>query len=97
MKTKNKKIFKNGAVGAYVYYNKEKKWKWRIIQGPVKKYKGGTKYKKNNMVTFVARDDPKVVKYKAKILDIDTNIENTWLLEPAYKVEIISNLDTTDT
>ena len=43
LKIKGKKVFKNGAVGAYVYYNKEKKWKWRIIKGPKKKniMKGG--------------------------------------------------------
>jgi uncharacterized protein YrrD len=31
MKTKNKRVLKNGAIGAYVYYPKDKKWKWRII------------------------------------------------------------------
>lgn len=31
MKTKNKRVLKNGAIGAYVYYHKDKKWKWRII------------------------------------------------------------------
>ena len=31
LKTKNKRVLKNGAIGAYVYYSKEKKWKWRII------------------------------------------------------------------
>ena len=39
MKIKNKKILKNGTIGAYVYYPKEKKWKWRFI-GRQKK-KGG--------------------------------------------------------
>lgn len=43
MRVKNKRILKNGAIGAYVYYNKEKKWKWRIIKGPSKK-KGGAKF-----------------------------------------------------
>ena len=36
MKIRGKRILKNGATGAYVYYNKEKKWKWRIISGPKK-------------------------------------------------------------
>lgn len=40
MKIKNERILKNGAIGAYVYYSSEKKWKWRII-GHSKK-KGGT-------------------------------------------------------
>lgn len=101
MKIKGKRVLKNGAIAGYIYYNEEKKWKWRIIKGPIKtkkqkKYHGGTKYEKNNIITFVARDNPKIVKYKAKILDIYKNIENTWLLEPAYKVEIMGNLNTTD-
>jgi hypothetical protein len=36
MKVKGKRVLKNGAVAGYVYYNKDKKWKWRII-GRVKK------------------------------------------------------------
>ena len=35
---KNMKILKNGAIGAHVYYKKDKKWKWRILG----KHKGGT-------------------------------------------------------
>ena len=31
MKVKNKRTLKNGAIAGYVYYNTEKKWKWRII------------------------------------------------------------------
>tara|TARA_Y100000590_G_C15172297_1_gene807866 strand:- start:25 stop:189 length:165 start_codon:yes stop_codon:yes gene_type:complete len=49
MKIKGKKIFKNGAIGAYVYYKTEDKWKWRIISGP-KKQNGGitvNNYKKS--------------------------------------------------
>lgn len=44
MKVKGKRILKNGAVAGYVYYNKDKKWKWRIINGPKKK-RGGEKLK----------------------------------------------------
>lgn len=40
MKVKSKRTLKNGAVAGYVYYSKEKKWKWRII-GRDKKQKGG--------------------------------------------------------
>jgi len=40
MKIKNKRVLKNGAVAAYVYYKNEKKWKWRII-GRTRKQKGG--------------------------------------------------------
>jgi hypothetical protein len=50
MKIKDKRVLKNGAVGGYVYYPKDKKWKWRIISGPKKK--GGSnpsaKNNKNN-------------------------------------------------
>jgi len=28
-KIKNKRTLKNGSVAGYVYYNDEKKWKWR--------------------------------------------------------------------
>jgi len=35
---KNMKILKNGAIGAHIYYKKDKKWKWRILG----KHKGGT-------------------------------------------------------
>ena len=31
MKIKNKRILKNGAIAGYVYYQKEDKWKWRIV------------------------------------------------------------------
>ena len=43
MRIKNKRVLKNGAMAGYVYYAKEKKWKWRIFKGPTKKQKGGTK------------------------------------------------------
>ena len=36
MRVKNKRVLKNGAIGGYVYYPSEKKWKWRIISGPKK-------------------------------------------------------------
>ena len=39
MRVKEKKVLKNGAVAGYVYYSREKKWKWRIISGPKKKSK----------------------------------------------------------
>jgi len=42
MRVKEKRILKNGAVAGYVYYSKEKKWKWRIINGSTKQ-KGGIK------------------------------------------------------
>ena len=44
MKVKNKRVLKNGAVAGYVYYKSEKKWKWRIIKGPLK---GGKRKKKS--------------------------------------------------
>lgn len=41
MRVKGKRILKNGAIAGYVYYNKERKWKWRII-GRTNLKKGGT-------------------------------------------------------
>lgn len=38
MRVKGKRILKNGVTAGYVYYPKEKKWKWRFIKG---KQKGG--------------------------------------------------------
>ena len=42
---KNKRILKNGAIGGYVYYANENKWKWRIIGNnkTKTKHKGGHK------------------------------------------------------
>ena len=36
MRVKGKRVLKNGIFAGYVYYSKEKKWKWRIINGPKK-------------------------------------------------------------
>jgi len=36
-KIRNKRVLKNGATAGYVYYPRDKKWKWRIIKGPTKK------------------------------------------------------------
>ena len=48
MKIKGKRVLKNGAVAAYVL-QKDKTWRWRIIKGPKKNYKGGNKIlTKNN-------------------------------------------------
>lgn len=42
MRVKNQRVLKNGTVAGYVYYNKEKKWKWRFIgKKAMKKLKGG--------------------------------------------------------
>lgn len=48
MKVKGKRTLKNGAVAGYVYYSKEKKWKWRIIG---KNKKGGGRGKGNKKYT----------------------------------------------
>jgi len=42
MRIKGKRVLKNGAIGAYVYNPKSKKWNWRII-GHESKHKGGGK------------------------------------------------------
>lgn len=31
MKIRGKRVLKNGAIAGYVYYSKDRKWKWRII------------------------------------------------------------------
>ena len=48
MKVKGKRTLKNGAVAGYVYYSKEKKWKWRIIG---RNKKGGSRSKGNKKYT----------------------------------------------
>lgn len=40
MKVKGKRVLKNGAIAGYVYYPKEKKWKWRIV-GRIQQKGGG--------------------------------------------------------
>lgn len=50
MKTKGKRVLKNGAIGAYVYYSKEKKWKWRIVGRS--KQKGGLRNTPENRQRF---------------------------------------------
>ena len=45
MRIKNKRVLKNGTVAGYVYYPKEKKWKWRFLSGPSLKT-GGKRKKK---------------------------------------------------
>lgn len=45
---KGKKILKNGAIAGYVYYEKDKKWKWRII-GRIKKIGGYKSQIKDNL------------------------------------------------
>ena len=42
MKVKGKRTLKNGAIAGYVYYPKDKKWKWRIIGGGKNVNKGRT-------------------------------------------------------
>lgn len=49
MKVKQKRVLKNGAVAGYVYYPKDKKWKWRIIGRQNNKKKGGGK---NNIASL---------------------------------------------
>jgi len=51
MKIKNQRILKNGAIAGYVYYSKDKKWKWRIIGRNNKKGGGGLS------LTLIRQDD----------------------------------------
>ena len=56
MRTKDTRILQNGALAGYVYYSKEKKWKWRIIGRNEKKGGGETEIieelkKKKNIMT----------------------------------------------
>ena len=55
MKIKNKRVLKNGAVAAYVYYKNEKKWKWRIIGR--QKQKGGEMFEAGSEPIFVPPDN----------------------------------------
>jgi hypothetical protein len=71
MKTKGKRVFKNGAVGAYVYYKKEKKWKWRIIAGPKKKniQFGGAKPEATPGLIFEKFDQKNVLNHPGNVLN----------------------------
>lgn len=61
MLTKNKRVLKNGAVAGYVYYKKEKKWKWRIIKGPTK---GGANNTSTNSTSIISSSNGKPVEIK---------------------------------
>jgi hypothetical protein len=52
MKTKNIRVLKNGVNAGYVYYPKDKKWKWRFIK------KGG-----NNTTNMLLNDNVKILTY----------------------------------
>jgi hypothetical protein len=47
MEIKNKRVLKNGAIAGYVYFPKDKKWKWRIVG---KQMKGGNNINVGNTV-----------------------------------------------
>lgn len=66
MKVKGKKTLKNGAVAAYVYYSKEKKWKWRII-GRNKKQQGGNQYKDKYEKIIEKEEGNEIEKYLAAL------------------------------
>ena len=63
MKTKNERILKNGASAGYVYYEKDKKWKWRIINGPQKKKRGGYKWIPDDFVKYFNNIDITNINY----------------------------------
>ena len=65
-KKKNKRILKNGAIGAYVY--KDGKWRWRII-GHINK-KGGT-----NNISKILRGKINSEK-KNQLLKLENGVEN---------------------
>ena len=70
MRVKNKRVLKNGAVAGYVYYKKDKKWKWRIVGHVKKNKKGGSEdcQEWNNIVLiFLAMRELKIPS-KIKIL-----------------------------
>ena len=67
MKTKGRRILKNGAIGAYVYYPSDKKWKWRII-GHARKTGGKTVKKKTKKRGGGARTC-EYLKQNPKLLD----------------------------
>jgi phage pi2 protein 07 len=52
MRVKGKRVLKNGTIAGYVYYKKEKKWKWRFISGK-KRMKGGEIIEAGRIPVFV--------------------------------------------
>ena len=72
MRIKNKRVLKNGAIAGYVYYKKDKKWKWRIVGHVKKNKKGGS----NNcqvdwskvVFNFFINSDGRIVKCPSKKL-----------------------------
>lgn len=92
MKVKGKRILKNGAVGAYVYYKKEKKWKWRIVEGPKKKkpQSGGAQFiptenlffkkiqvnNNNNSRNILSNNDQSIILIPGWLCDAKNSYEN---------------------
>jgi hypothetical protein len=75
IKVKSKRTLKNGAVAGYVYYSKEKKWKWRII-GRDKKQKGGVNKKYWFRVVQTRENIYKKFNNQTKINDVKSIISN---------------------
>lgn len=92
MKIKNKRILKNGAIGAYVYYSKDKKWKWRII-GNTKKKGGNQKIKiKFELIKVPHLEKLYGVEYNTKHLrDIFTTTNNNGQEKKQFKENRESN------
>lgn len=98
MRVKGKRVLKNGAVGGYVYYSHEKKWKWRIL-GHVskKKMRGGVTFNENvgvnNGTTQVLRHPntkvPKIVELKK--LTEELSIINYQKFKPLLQ-DILKNI-----
>lgn len=71
MRVKNKRVLKNGAVAGYVYYKKDKKWKWRIVGHVKKNKKGGSncQFDWNKIVFyFCFNDDERIEKIPSREL-----------------------------
>lgn len=78
MKIKGKRVLKNGVIGAYVYFSKEKKWKWRFI-GNIKKKGGYIKTKSSKYL-----DNKKIQKCKK----LNGKIENVTGEKFIFKIKI---------
>jgi chemotaxis receptor (MCP) glutamine deamidase CheD len=96
MKVKGKRTLKNGAVAGYVYYSKEKKWKWRIIG---RDKKGGGRGKGNKKYTCSSHKTNKleemcVVNSKGKYNTLEECVFSNECLEKQRSMPNHRNLPT---
>ena len=76
MRVKGKRILKNGTIAGYVYYKKEKKWKWRFISGK-KKMKGGEVIEAGQDPVFVGEGNTVIIKGLIDCIGVVIKRKNT--------------------